>query len=218
MHTHNTRELHKNQIRSTALMHELMHRTGSSNPHQFASWYDQMTHSHTQDSGKWRANFTGSRPLSKNQLDALGQIFPDVHSCHQNGPSGIWRALWGGAADLITCVRSHPTSSPQMPFQVSEHAVQLSILAALEGQICFDDFVRVIALYRLRLETEPNARADGIGLNLSGCAWCNVESCLNEARVYAELDRLGVRTLITAELTRLEAERRKTNPKALIFD
>ncbi|HGM6965840.1 TPA: hypothetical protein ACKQDH_003340 [Pseudomonas aeruginosa] len=218
MPARNTKELRKDQIRTTALMHELMHRTGSENPHQFAGWYDRITHSHTQDSGKWRANFAGSRPLSKRQLIELAQIYPDTHSYHQNGPNGLWRALWGEAADLIACVRSHPKSSPQIPFQASEHAVQLSILAALDDQIDFDDFVRVIALYRLRVNTEPSARVDGIGLNLSGCAWRNVETCLNDAKVRADLDRLGIRALITQELAQLEAERIKANPKALIFD
>jgi len=105
-----------------------------------------------------------------------------------------------------------------MPFQASEHAVQLSILAAPDEQIGFGDFVRVIALYRLRVNTEPSARVDGIGLNLSGCAWRNVETCLNDATVCADLERLGIRDLITRELAQLEAERIKTNPRARIFD
>ena len=218
MPARNTRELHRNQIRSTALMHELMCRTGSSNPHQFAGWYDQMTHSHTQDSGKWRANFAGARPLSQKQLDALGQIFADTHSYYQNGPSGVWRALWGETADLIACVRSHPKSSPQMPFVASERAVQLSILAAAEDEILFDDFVRAIALYRLRKETEPFARIDGIGLNLTGTVWQDIQSCLKESKVIAELGRLGLTRLVTEELEQLEAERRRDNPKARFFD
>ncbi|MCY1294996.1 hypothetical protein D9M68_365330 [compost metagenome] len=218
MSVRNTRELRKDLIRSTALMHELMRRTGSENPHQFAGWYDRITHSHTQDSGKWRANFAGSRPLSKRQLSELAQIYPDAYDYHENGPEGLWRALWGEAADLIACVRSHPKSSPQMPFQASEHAVQLSILAAQDEQIGFDDFVRVIALYRLRVNTEPSARVDGIGLNLSGCAWRNVETCLSDATVCTDLERLGIRDLIARELAQLEAERIKTNPRARIFD
>lgn len=113
MPARNARELHQDQIRSVALMHELMCRTGCTNPHQFAGWFDQLTYSHTQDSGKWRANFSGTRPLSKNQLDALGQIFTDAHSYYQNGPCDLWRALWGETADLIACVRSHPKSSPR---------------------------------------------------------------------------------------------------------
>lgn len=218
MPARNIRELRKDQIRSVALMHELMHRTGSENPHQFAGWYDRITHSHTQDSGKWRANFAGSRPLSKRLLSKLAQIYPDAYDYHENGPEGLWRALWGEAADLIACARSHPKSSPQMPFQASEHALQLSILAAQDEQIGFDDFVRVIALYRLRLNTEPSARVDGIGLNLSGCAWRNVQTCLNDAKVCADLDRLGIRALIAQLLTQLEVERTKANPRALIFD
>jgi len=199
-------------------MHELMHRSGSTNPHQFAGWYDQITHGHTQDSGKWRANFAGSRPLSNKQLDALAQIFADTHSYYQNGPYGLWRAIWGEATDLIACVRSHPKSSPQMPFAVSERAVQLSILAAAEDEISFNDFVRAIALYRLRKETEPFCRVDGIGLNQTGTVWRNIQMCLNENKVNTELDRLGLRRVITEELEQLEIERKKANPKARFFD
>lgn len=218
MPARNTRELHQDQIRSVALMHELMWRTGSSNPHQFAGWFDQLTHSHTQDSGKWRANFAGARPLSKNQLDVLGQIFTDAHSHYQNGPCNLWRALWGEPAYLIACVRSHPKFYPQIPFAVGERAVQLSILATAEGEISFDDFVRAIALYRLRKETEPFARIDGIGLNQTGTVWRNIQSCLEENKVIAELNRLGLKRLITEELEELEAERKSGNPKAHFFD
>lgn len=218
MPARNARELHQDQIRSVALMHELMCRTGCINPHQFAGWFDQLTYSHTQDSGKWRANFAGSRPLSKNQLNALGQIFTDAHSYYQNGPCDLWRAIWGETADLIACVRSHPKSSPQMPFAVSERAVQLSILAAAEDEITFEDFVHTIALYRLRKETEPFARIDGIGLNQTGTIWRNIQSCLKENKVIATLDRLGLRRLVIKELEQLEAERKRDNPKARLFD
>ncbi|MCY1289136.1 hypothetical protein D9M69_435920 [compost metagenome] len=218
MPARNARELHQDQIRSVALMHELMWRTGSTNPHQFAGWFDKLTYSHTQDSGKWRANFAGTRPLSKNQLYELGRIFTDAHSHYQNGPCDLWRALWGETADLVACVRNHPKSSPQMPFTVGERAVQLSILTAAEGEISFGDFVRAIALYRLRKETEPFSRIDGIGLNLTGTVWRNMQSCLEENKVMAELDRLGLKRLVTQELEQLEAARKKDNPKARFFD
>jgi len=170
MPTRNTRELYQDQIRSVALMHELMWRTESSNPHQFSGWFDKLTHSHTQDSGKWRANFAGARPLSKSQLYTLDLIFTDARSHYQNGPCNLWHALWGETFDLITCIRSHPKSSPKMPFTISERAVQLSIITAAKDEISFADFVRAVALYRLRKETEPFARIDGIGLNLTGTA------------------------------------------------
>lgn len=218
MPARNARELHQDQIRSVALMHELMCRTGCTNPHQFAGWFDQLTYSHTQDSGKWRANFSGTRPLSKNQLDALGQIFTDAHSYYQNGPCDLWRATWGETADLIACIRSHPKSSPKMPFSISERAVQLSIITAAKDEISFADFVRVIALYRLRKETEPFARIDGIGLNLTGTVWQDIRSCLKESKVIAELGRLGLKQLVTEKLEQLEAERRRNNPKARFFD
>lgn len=218
MSARNSKELHQEKIRSVALMHELMHRTGSANPYQFAGWYDEMTHSHTQDSGKWRANFAGARSLSKNQLDALGQIFADTHSHYQNGPCDLWRALWGETADLIACIRQHSKSSPQMPSAVSERAAQLSILTAAEGELSFGDFVRAVALYRLRKETEPFSRIDGIGLNLTGTVWRNIQSCLEENKVIAELDRLGLKRLVTHELEQLEAARKKDNPKACFFD
>lgn len=218
MPARNARELHQDQIRSVALMHELMCRTGCTNPHQFAGWFDQLTYTHTQDSGKWRANFSGARPLSKNQLDALGQIFTDAHSYYQNGPCDLWRAIWGETADLIACIRSHPKASPKMPFAISERAVQLSIIAAAKDEISFADFVRAIALYRLRKETEPFARIDGIGLNLTGTVWLDIQSCLKESKVIAELDRLGLKRQVTAELEKLEAERRVDNPKARFFD
>lgn len=218
MPTRNTKELHQDQIRSVALMHELMWRTESSNPHQFSGWFDQLTHSHTQDSGKWRANFAGARPLSKNQLDALGQIFKDAHSYYQNGPCDLWRATWGKTADLIACIRSHPKSSPKMPFAISERAVQLSIITAAKDEITFADFVRAIALYRLRKETEPFARIDGIGLNLTGTVWQGIQSCLKENQVIAELNRLGLTRLVAEELEQMETERRRDNPKAHFFD
>jgi len=181
MPARNAKELHQDQIRSVALMYELMCRTGCTNPHQFAGWFDQLTHNHTQDSGKWRA-------------------------------------IWGETADLIACIRSHPKSSSKMPFVISERAVQLSIITAAKDEISFADFVRAIALYRLRKETEPFARIDGIGLNLTGTVWQDIQSCLKENQVMAELDRLGLKQLVTEELEQLEAERRRDNPKAHFFD
>lgn len=104
-----------------------------------------------------------------------------------------------------------------MPFTVSERAVQLSIITAAKDEISFADFVRAVALYRLRKETEPFARIDGIGLNLTGAAWQDIQSCLKENKVIAELDKLGLKRFVTEELEQNGSRAQKGQSKGALL-
>lgn len=95
-------------------MHELMRRTGSANPNQFAQWFDEATASWTdveapshkpskrikqvtatKDQKKWYRIARGQQPLSERTLEQLARLFPDVRQYFFEGPDRLWEALWG---------------------------------------------------------------------------------------------------------------------------
>ncbi len=89
-------EARRSRMRTVALMRELSRRVGAENPNQFAGWFDKQVEATTQESGKWRHNFNGTRPISEQQLNWLSRIpeSSDAREIYWHGPSDLWRALW----------------------------------------------------------------------------------------------------------------------------
>jgi hypothetical protein len=105
-------------------MHELMRRTGSANPNQFAQWFDDATaswtcdesHEHgpdekqitaTKDQKKWYRITRGQQALSERALGQLARLFPDARQFFLEGPDQLWEALWGPVHrlwDVCACV------------------------------------------------------------------------------------------------------------------
>lgn len=213
-------------IRSKALVHLLRDRLGKSSIYGFANCYDGLIQkvsdglkreeSNTQNSNKWRPIFSGKQPLTARSLILLSNLFPDALQFHQNGPADLWRAMWGDISALIACLRSHPKCSPQMSIHLAEQSIAAELLCA--GPANLAALTYAVALYRIRQEMEPDARIDGYGLNLTGCAWRCVEVCLKDDTVMRKLESLGVQEWITNELQNMEKQRVKTKPRAIFFD
>lgn len=213
-----TAERQREITRSMALVHMLRDRMGETSVYGFAGRYDGMMQgaSNTQESKKWRPVFSGKQPLTARTLASLSELFPDAPLLHQDGPANLWRAMWGDISAVITCIRSHPKCSPQTPLHLAEKSIEAELLCA--GPANLAALTHAVALYRLRLEMEPDVRIDGYGLNLTGCAWRCVETCLKDDAVTRELESLGVQEWITDELENMEKQRIKAKPRALLFD
>lgn len=104
-------------------MHELMRRTGSANPNQFAQWFDEATASWcdgaqgdgcdqtkqvtgTKDQKKWYRIARGQQVLSSKALTQLTRLFPDANEYYWSGPRELWYALWGPLQCLWTIAGS----------------------------------------------------------------------------------------------------------------
>ncbi|CAB3799636.1 hypothetical protein LMG28688_04966 [Paraburkholderia caffeinitolerans] len=102
-------------------MHELMRRTGSANPNQFAQWFDEATASWTgeeapsrkpnkrikqvtatKEQKKWYRIVRGQQALSPKGLKQLSKLFPDAPQYFLEGPDRLWQALWGPVDQLWT--------------------------------------------------------------------------------------------------------------------
>lgn len=208
--------------RSIALLHLLRQRVGETSIHGFADKYDALASpaNLTQDQGGngWSAIFKGQRPLSDRRLRSLSAVpaWSDAEELYQDGPAALWQAMWGDTAALIACIRSHPKCTPRMALHAAEKTVEAVFLYG--GPEDLSDLARAVALYRLRSETGPQARIDGYGMNLTGCAWRCVKMCLDEDSILRSLDALGVRLAVVEELTKLEQRRVTANPRAAVFD
>ena len=221
-----TAERQREIIRSKALVHFLRDRMGKTSVYGFANCYDvliqktprgsKLEASNTRESNKWRPIFSGKRPLTAGLLASLSVLFPDALQFHQNGPADLWRAMWGDISTLIACIRSHPKCSPQLCIHLAEKSIEAELLCA--GPANLASLTYAVAIYRLRREMGPDARIDGYGLNLTGCAWRCVERCLKNDVVTRELKSLGVQEWITGELESMEKQRVKTKPRAIFFD
>ena len=97
-------EKNRDKIRTVALMHELVDRTGSTNITQFSRWYDAQQSAiciaTTEGSGKWRRNYKGECSLMSDQVDLLCTQFPDARQFYEDGPANLWRSMWGDISVL----------------------------------------------------------------------------------------------------------------------
>ncbi|MBV2143747.1 hypothetical protein KUG47_09575 [Falsochrobactrum sp. TDYN1] len=220
----NRTELAREITQSVALLYELARRVAipekpetAYSCYHFSSVYDGYSQEATQTNTtkKWHPFFRGDRPLTKRALDMLESVpmWADARQVYHSGPAGLWRALWGDMCDQVACVRTHPNCTPKTSLHEACRLVEMSVLCAGKGEISLVDLVRSVALYRLRLEIEPAARIDGIGLNMAGCAWSLIQSCLDESAVLGELDALRVKEPIHRELAALETTRAATTPR-----
>ncbi|WP_027776748.1 hypothetical protein [Paraburkholderia caledonica] len=115
-------------------MHELMRRTGSANPNQFAQWFDEATASWadvdvpsrkpskkikqvtaTKDQKKWYPIIRGEQALSPKGLAQLSKLFPDAGQYFLEGPGRLWEALWGPVHQLWSIAASIGYDTPYRP-------------------------------------------------------------------------------------------------------
>lgn len=222
----------RSRMRTVALMQELARRVGADNPNQFAKWFDEQADAATQESGKWRHNFNGNRPLSGQQLNWLSKLpaSVDAHAMYQDGPSDLWLAMWADPRDLWTLCRTrlHDTctdlDSPvwlddaPLPAAHRNDRCLGDMLREFEGELLLAEaygeplrlghLTEAIALYRIYQFTNSIARVNIDGGGVYRCA----RMCTDNHAVSAELNVLGVYELVVSELEAIEAKHLSTSP------
>jgi hypothetical protein len=207
-----------------ALMQELARRVGADNPNQFARWFDEQADASTQESGKWRHNFNGNRPLSSQQLNWLSKRpeFNDVHASYLAGPSDLWLAVWGDPKDLWSLCRTRfctqgpslddciwPAMAPEdwgndergYGEAMREFEGELLLAEAYAEPLELRHLTEAIALYRLHhfVSSIAPTKIDGSG------AYRCVRMCTENFALASQLDALGVYELLVSELVEHEA-------------
>lgn len=222
----------RSRMRTVALMNELAQRVGAANPNQFARWFDEQAGASTEESGKWRHNFNGNRPLSAQQLNWLSQLpeAPDARARYQEGPAGLWRAMWCPPAELWHACRTRQAGStialdaPSWLQNTGDEANEGQdrcldeMLREFEGELLLAEaygeplrlshLTEAISLYRLHQHISSIARTS---LDGSGAYRC-VRMCTDNSAVHGELDRLGVYELVVSELAATESAHLAESP------
>jgi hypothetical protein len=222
----------RSRMRTVALMQELARRVGADNPNQFAKWFDEQADAATQESGKWRHNFNGNRPLSTQQLNWLSKLSEslDAHAMYQDGPSNLWRAMWTDPRDLWTLCRTRLRdicANLDSPVWLNDAPLSAAhpndrclgdMLREFEGELLLAEaygvplrlghLTEAIALYRLYQFTNSIARINIDGGGIYRC----VRMCTGNHAVRAELDVLGVYELVVSELVATEATHLAASP------
>jgi len=183
-------------MRAAALLHVLAARMGAKNPHQFAARFDDNVGMLTQQSGKWRLNFGGVKPLSTQQRKLLARLDADTDALHENGPAGLWKAMWGRVAELQLMLSGELKESRTLDMVLAEFEADLLLAEYDHAPLTLEQLVKAIALYRLRQELEAIVP---LGLDGDGICRC-LRLCLDNDHIQRELFHLGVLQAVNAEL------------------
>ncbi|WP_206500708.1 hypothetical protein [Xanthomonas vasicola] len=184
-------------MRAAALLHVLAARMGAKNPYQFAARFDDNVGMLTRQSGKWRLNFSGTKPLSAQQRKLLTCLYADADDLHDAGPAGLWKAMWGALNGLrsIVSVELEKWQTLDMVFAEFEADLLLAELQCVPLSLAH--LAKAVALYRLHLEVEAIVP---LGLDGKGICRC-LRLCLDNDQIQQELSSLGVQHAVDSELT-----------------
>lgn len=217
-------------LRTVALMHELARRVGARNHYAFAGWYDETVccSSATQAMNKWRPYFNGTMALSSSRgglLDELATVFHDAESFYENGPSDLWRAMWGDPTEpgllWSLCRTRYDNAGPWIDDQewartefrdreersfdkaMLEFEGELLLACAYAEPLTMRHLSEAIAFYRLHraLSALTCAKSSGDG------AYRSVRLCLESPSVAFELKQLGVFQELLDQMIFLETTR-----------
>lgn len=184
-------------MRAAALLHILAARVGAENPHQFAAHFDDTVGMLTQQSGKWRPNFGGEKPLSAQQRMLLARLDADADLLHENGPAELWKAMWGRLDELQSILSGELKQWRTLDVVLAEFEADLLLAEHERAPLALAHLAKAIALYRLHQEVEAIVP---LGLDGEGICRC-VRLCLDNDQVQQELSYLGVKQTVDAELT-----------------
>lgn len=189
-------ETRQGGMRAAALLHVLAARMGAKNPYQFAARFDDNVGMLTRQSGKWRLNFNGTKPLSAHQRKLLTCLYADADTLHEDGPAGLWRAMWGRLAELQLMLSSELKEWQTLGMVLAEFEADLLLAEHDHAPLTLEQLVKTIALYRLHQELEHIVP---LGLDGDGICRC-LRLCLDNDQVQRELSHLGVQQAVNAEL------------------
>ncbi len=184
-------------MRAAALLHILAARVGAENPHQFAARFDDKVGMLTQQSGKWRPNFSGEKPLSAQQRALLTRLDADADVLHENGPADLWKAMWGRLDELQSILSGELKEWRTLDMVLAEFEADMLLAERDRAPVALAYLAKAVALYRLHQEVEAIVP---VGLDGEGICRC-LRLCLDNDHVQQELSHLGVKQAVDAELT-----------------
>jgi hypothetical protein len=203
------------------------------NPNQFGAWINSQSERlgwpDTQSSNKWYQLMDGR--LKKPPVDVLrmlSQLFPHAEKLYHDGPSNLWRALWGDARDPNVlwplCRTRFSDDGPwhkettwneieekfvnERTFHetIREFEGQLLLAIACNQYLTFNHLTEAIALYRLHQAINCLAASDVDGVGAYRC----VRLCLAGCVVKLFLDRFDGYKFVRDELVNMEVCRLTT--------
>ncbi|MBD8872874.1 hypothetical protein [Rhodanobacter sp. DHB23] len=212
---------HRAIMKSVALMHSLMERTDSDNVGGFSRLYDELTASvalprgggqvaSSSESKKWYPVAKGLQPITMAALSSLRRVFPDAEQLYDQGPSDLWKALWGSEVELWPICRTTKFDGDLLlgdceTFQEAllEFEADMLLAEAYEIPMDLSRLVVAVALYRLYCYLNHLAPLDLDGAGLYRC----VGLCLGNGYIRLRLKQLGVYEDFNSELLKMEQSR-----------
>lgn len=216
--------------RTRALMCMLSFRVGARSYYEFAGLYDDMRpddsgESGSQGSGKWRPYFNGQRPLSGKLKRSLFDLFSGAEALYVDGPSDLWKALWGSAEKTATACRTrYCRLGPEIDDRtwklirdeiecdeqerllsdvISIFAEDISLAHQHGEPLTLRHLTEAIALYRLHWFIDDLTRSDARIERLYPCIYL----CLNDRNIACELRKIDALDMVRDEMTELEVRR-----------
>jgi hypothetical protein len=188
-----TAERQREITRSKALVHLLRDRMGETSVYGFAGRYDGLMQgaANTQDSKKWRPVFSGKQPLTARALASLSELFPDAAQLHQDGPSDLWRAMWGTLEESRAVVADDLNAWRSFDATLAEFEADLLLAESYSEPLTLQHLAKAVALHRLQ--------HDLLGLDSAGTCRC-VRRCLDDENVQAALRQFSVLDEVQANL------------------
>lgn len=217
--------LYRNRLRTKALMLELGRRTASPTPQKFACWFDKTIKERrphlnvdTSESNRWRPSFNGKSALQSSQLELLQELFSDAVEFYQNGPSGMWIALWGDIEVLKPLCKTHLeddahytqdekinwSNHPNQTLSLKESINKFIEIADFEihlnDGIALEFLSEAIALHRLQAHAAINNYSTTNNIEL----YRTIFRLINNTTISRNLTELGILNEIKEETALLE--------------
>lgn len=228
-----SKDIEITKLRTRALIKTLMDAARCDNPNQFGAWINRESEKlgwpDTQSSNKWYQLMDGK--LKKPPADVLrmlSQLFPHSEKLYHDGPSNLWRALWGDARDPNVlwplCRTRFSDDGPwhkettwneieakfvnERTFHetIREFEGQLLLAIAYNQYLNFNYLTEAVALYRLHQAINSLAVSDVDGIGAYRC----VRICLSDCAIKYFLDRYDGYNFIRDELVNMEVCRLTT--------
>ena len=208
-------------MRSVALVHSLMERTGSDSVGGFSRIYDELTASialpgangqvaSSSESKKWYPIARGKQPITMTALSMLRRAFPEAEQLYDLGPCDLWKALWGSEAELWTLCQTKEFDGDSLvgrcgTFQEALLEFEADMLLAEVYEIPMDlsRLTVAVALYRLYHFLSRMAPLSLDGFGLYRC----IGLCLKNGYVHWQLVELGIYDDFKSEIVKMERAR-----------
>jgi hypothetical protein len=228
-----TKDIEISKLRTRVLLKILMDAALCRNLNQFGAWINRESEKlgwpDTQSSNKWYQLMEGR--LKKPPVDVvrmLNQIFPYAEALFHDGPSNLWKALWGDSRDPHVLwplcrtrfsdngpwhnkiawrgIETQSVSERTFHETIREFEGQLLLAVAYDQCLTLNHLAEAVALYRLHHEINCLAVSDIDGIGAYRC----IRICLTQPSIRYQLEWFDAYDFIRDELVNLEVSRLTT--------